>query len=130
MPTNNWDAVITSLYPVDFNTKTPADTVEAGKEFDIVADIEVGPEINAFAVRDTLSVAVRNLSQSTIAFTKAQTRTLTPAQSRRTEQLTVKVPANWPVNSGDLLEIVATYRFEAGVYTDHSSLRSATFIVV
>ncbi|MBM2623499.1 hypothetical protein JIG36_49200 [Actinoplanes sp. LDG1-06] len=130
MPTNTWDAVIKNLFAADDGTTNAADTVENGKPFDVVAQIEVGEDINAFAVRDQLFVAVRNLSQSTItAYIANPPRNLTPAHSRREETLKVDV-SGWNARPGDLLEVVATYKFEAGVHSDHSYQLSAERVIV
>lgn len=125
---NNWDAVINNLIPVDKGTNNTADVVQAGKEFDIVADVEAGPNINGFAKGDQLFVAVRNLSQSTTVFQASPSRTLPSVEQPLNDKLRVTVPTGWAGAPGDLLEIVATYRFDAGAYTDFSGTTSREII--
>lgn len=125
---NNWDAVINNLVAVDSATNNTADVVQAGKAFDIVADVEAGANINGFAKGDQLFVSVRNLSQSKTVFQASPSRPLNSIEQPLNDKLRVNVPVGWTGSPGDLMEVVATYRFDAGAYTDYSGTQSRQFI--
>lgn len=129
---NSWDAQIKLLYAASDGTSNSLATIKLDAPFDVVADIEVGENINGFGIADELNVSVRNLSQLKVAAPGNASRTLTPVQQPRNERLKVDIPSGWGGNAqvGDLLEVVATYRFDAGAYTDYSSAESKRFIVV
>jgi hypothetical protein len=128
----NWDAQIKLLYPADDSTVFTADTVPLNTAFDVLASIEVGQGVMGFATGDELTVFVRNLSRSTTLLRVTQPRTLTPSATGLNENIKVDIPATWTgaTQAGDVLEIVATYRMDAGIYTDYSSAKSETFIAV
>jgi len=125
---NNYDAGIKNVRAVDSATVFTLDTIPNGKDFDVLADVEAGASINAVAVRDQLFVTVRNLSQFKVAFYVAPARTLTPDGNQRTETLRVPV-TGWTARPGDLLDVSVTYRFDAGIFEDHSDAGSDGFIV-
>lgn len=129
---NSWDAQIKLLFAAVDGTNNSLATVTLDAPFDVIANIEVGENINGFADSDELNVSVHNLSQLKIAAQGNLSRALTPAQQLRNENLTVDINSGWGGNAqvGDLLEVVATYRFDAGVYTDFSHAQSQRFIVV
>jgi hypothetical protein len=128
----NWDAQIKLLFPADDSTTFTADTVPLNTPFDALASVEVGQGVMGFAVGDELTVVVRNLSQSTTLITVSKPRTLTPSATALNDNIKVDIPATWTGTTlpGDVLELVATYRMDAGIYTDYSSTKSETFIAV
>jgi hypothetical protein len=128
---NNWDAVIKQLYPADDNTTFTADTVKLDAAFDVIANVEVGRNLMQFADSDELCVAVRNLTQSTTVTQVNAGRPLKAVDSPLNEDIKVDIPTGWKTKAkpGDLLEVVATYRMDAGIHTDYSSAISQTFIV-
>jgi hypothetical protein len=129
---NNWDAQIKQLYAADDNTKLTADTVTLDTAFDVIANVEVGTNLMQFADSDELFVAVRNLSQSTILAQVNSARPLKAVDQPLNEDLKVDIGSGWKSKAkvGDLLEVVATYRMDAGIHTDYSSATSQTFIVI
>ena len=128
---NNWDAVLKRLYPADEDTKFTADTVKLDAPFDVIANVEVGRNLMQFADSDELFVAVRNLTQSIIVTQVNAGRPLKAVDSPLDEDIKVDIPTGWKTKAkaGDLLEVVATYRMDAGIHTDYSSATSQTFIV-
>jgi len=126
----NFSAEIKNLRLVDTSTNFTADTVKNGGAFDVLADIEAGSGINSVANEDQLYVTVRNLSKFTVLATAAPTRVLAPSGNARTETLKVSITA-WTgaADPGDVIDAVASYRFEAGIYNAHSSAQSDTSIV-
>ena len=125
---NNYDAEIKNVRAVDSGKESTLDTVANGQDFDVLADIEAGAAINAVAVRDQLFVTVRNLSQFKVVFYVAPARVLTPDGSERRETLRVPV-TGWTAREGDKLDVSVTYRFDAGIFKDHSDKDSDPFIV-
>jgi len=131
MATNNWDARIKLLYPADDGTKFTADTVKLDDSFDVIANVEVGQNLMQFADGDELSVSVLNVSQSTVVASANAPRTLAAVDKQLDEDLKVDIVSGWgsKAKAGDLLEVVATYRLDAGIHTDYSHATSSRFIV-
>jgi hypothetical protein len=125
---NNYDAEIKNVRAVDAGKESTLDTVANGQDFDVLADVEAGAAINAVAVRDQLFVTVRNLSQFKVVFYVAPARVLTPDGDERRETLRVPV-TGWTAREGDKLDVSVTYRFDAGIFKDHSDKDSDPFIV-
>jgi hypothetical protein len=131
MATNNWDARIKLLYAADDGTKFTADTVKLGDPFDVVANVEVGRNLMQFADGDELTVSVLNVSQSTVVAQATAPRPLVPVDQTLNEDLTVDIGTGWgnKAKVGDMLEVVATYRMDAGIHTDYSHATSLRLIV-
>jgi len=127
-----FDANLKLVYAVDQGAFFAIDTVGNGKAFDVIANLEIGEDLMAVATRYDLSVAVRNLSQST---TPTQLRTtvpvtLTPAHADFNEEHRVQFAAGWTgADDGDVLEVVAGLKVTAGVHTDYSLSKSNPFMV-
>jgi hypothetical protein len=131
MATNNWDARIKLLYPADDGTDFTADTVTLDDPFDVVANVEVGRRLMEIADSDEVFVSVRNVSQSTVILSANAPRTLVPVDKPLNEDLRIHFASGWggKAKEGDLLEVVATYRLDAGIHTDYSYASSQRFIV-
>jgi hypothetical protein len=129
---NDWDATIKLLYAADSGTKFVADTVDNGKAFDVVADIEIGENLNEVVNDLDLFIGVRNLTQSSKVLTTTFPHPLVP-KNNQAERVSLVVPiaAGWTnANVGDLLEVVATLRVNAGVNTDYSHAEGNRFVAV
>jgi hypothetical protein len=126
---NDWDASIKLLYPTDENTFFTIDDVENGKAFDVVANVEIGRNLNEAVDSFDLSVSIVNLSQSTLVAKVRDSGPLNPADAPHLDERRVKIPAGWTADIGDVLQAVASYRVTAGVNFDISTAESVTFVV-
>lgn len=127
---NNQDANIKLLYPVDAGSFFTADTVENGKQFDVIANVEIGKDLREIATQEKLFVSVVNLSTSELLLQGSDTNVLTPsAAGPLNQELRIQFAKPWNAADGDVLEAIATYKVTAGVYTDYSTSRTATFVV-
>jgi hypothetical protein len=127
-----WDASIKRLYFADDKTDYTADTLEVGKDYDLVADIEIGASLNGFAGGDRLVITVTNLTTNAVVETKTVPRPLTPVGSVRREQVTVDFgPLDGvKVSDGDVLRATCSYRVSAGVNSDYDTAQSGPAIAV
>jgi|tagenome__1003787_1003787.scaffolds.fasta_scaffold20488442_3 hypothetical protein len=130
---NDMDANIKLLYPVDKNSFFTIDDVGQGKEFDVIANVEIGEDLNEVVNRHEVRVGIVNLTQSR-AVGVAQTRTdnLVPQNNTpRLEEVRVAIPAGWDADAepGDVLQAIASYKVVAGVNIDFSTAQSVTFVV-
>ena len=130
---NDMDANIKLLYPVDKNSFFTIDDVGQGKEFDVIANVEIGEDLNEFVNRHEVRVGIVNLTQSKAVGTP-QTRTdnLTPQNNTaRLEEVRVAIPSGWDADAepGDVLQAIASYKVTAGVNIDQSTAQSVTFVV-
>jgi hypothetical protein len=121
----NWDASIKLVYAVDDGAFFTLDTVDIGKEFDVIANVEVGTTLLSFSPTFDLWVTVLNLSKSTTA---VPTVHLSGSVAQTTQELRVDIPGGWTADDGDVLEVVAAFKVAAGQNTDYSSAVSGTFI--
>ncbi|MCZ4609479.1 hypothetical protein O3S80_38080 [Streptomyces sp. Lzd4kr] len=85
---------------------------------DVVAEIEIGAQLNGFATSDRLVVTVTNLTTGVVT-TRVNNQTLTPAGTIRREPICVDFPP-LVANEGDLLRATCSYRVTAGINTDYS----------
>lgn len=113
-----WDASVNLLYFTEDGGTYTAQTLENGAPFDVVAEVEIGAQLNGFATADRLVVTVTNVTTGVVT-TKAEPRTLTPAGTVRRELVRVKFPA-LAAAEGDLLRASCSYRATAGINTDYS----------
>ena len=127
---NAFDASIKQLYAADKGTDFVADTVAPGAPFDLVADIEIGEDLNGFVNDLKVFVGIRNVTTSGNVLTKTFPHPLTP-KNNQAEHLRLRLPIDvtWTAADGDLLEAVATVRVNAGVHTDYSHAQSDQIIV-
>jgi hypothetical protein len=127
-----WDASIKLLYGVDQGTVFTLDDVKLNDPFDVIANVEIGENLNEVVDSFTLRVGIKNLTTSETVATEELSAPLAPQnnQERREEQ-TVPIPGGWGGNSsvGDVLQAVASYTVLAGNNTDFSTAESDTFVV-
>ncbi len=124
-----WDASIKLLYPVDQGLLTTIDDIDNNTPFDALADVEVGENLNEHVDDFVLRVAVLNLTQSTTIEVKELQRALTPADDTTftaQERVSLNAPGQ---TAGDVLQLVASYRVNAGSNSDFSNAESVTFTV-
>jgi hypothetical protein len=124
-----WDASVKLLYAVDAGTFFTIDDVANGDAFDVIANVEIGENLNENVDNFVLRVAVRNLTQSTTVQIVDLPGTLTPANNTpftSEERVSFNAP-NQAV--GDVLQAVASYRVNAGANSDFSTAESNTFVV-
>ena len=60
-----WDASIKLLYPVDQGLFFTIDDIDNNTPYDVIANVEIGENLNEHVDDFVLRVAVRNLTQST-----------------------------------------------------------------
>jgi hypothetical protein len=124
-----WDANIKLLYTVDAGTFFTIDDVGNNDPFDVIANVEIGENLNENVDDFVLRVAIRNLTQSTTVQIVDQPGKLTPANNtpfNSEERVSFNAP-NQTV--GDVLRAVASYRVNAGSNSDFSTAESNTFVV-
>jgi hypothetical protein len=128
---NPEDASIKLLYAVDDGTFFTADTVESGTPFDLVANIEIGENLNENVDDLDLFVGVRNLTQSTPVTTVTHHEDLIPANNQEVRrEVRVNVDPPWSANEGDVLQAVATLKITHGANADYSHAESDFIVVV
>jgi hypothetical protein len=130
--TGNQDANIKLLYATDANSFFTADTVDNGAQFDIIANVEIGPDLMQIIDKEELFVSVLNVSQSTpIVPTQKLENKINPDPNAQplNQELRVQI-TGWTANEGDVLEAVATYKVTAGAFTDVSTARTGSVVVV
>jgi hypothetical protein len=124
-----WDASIKLLDPVDDNTQFSIDDVPNAAPFDVIANVEIGENLNEHVDEFVLRVAIRNLTASTTVATEQKAGALTPANNQAfLDRVKVDIN-NWSANVGDVLQAVASYKVVAGINTDFSTAESKTFVV-
>jgi hypothetical protein len=124
-----WDASIKLLYPVDKDQFTTIDDIDNNTPFDAIANVEIGENLNEHVDDFVLRVAVLNLTQSTTIQVEELSRPLTP-EDDTTFTAEERVPLNAPNQTpGDVLQLVASYRVNAGSNSDFSNAESVTFNV-
>jgi hypothetical protein len=129
--TGNQDANIKLLYATDAGTFFTADTVDNGDQFDIIANVEIGPDLMQIIDKEELFVSVLNVSQSTpLVPSQKQENIIAPDPNAQplNQELRVQV-TGWNANEGDVLEAVATFKVTAGSFTDVSTARSGPVVV-
>jgi hypothetical protein len=128
----NWDATLKLVYAVDDNQFFAVDTVEAGKAFDVIANLEIGKELMGVATSYDLFVSVRNLSKSTTPpqLSKKQSVALTPSPNALNQEQRINFAAGWTgATEGDVLEVIAALKVTAGIHTDYSLASSEPFMI-
>jgi hypothetical protein len=125
-----WDASIKLLQPVDQGTNNTIDDIANNAPFDVLADVEIGENLNENVDDFILRVAILNLTQSTTVQVVDKPGNLTPADDT-TFTASERVSFNAPNQTvGDVLKAVASYRVNAGSNSDTSTAESGTFAVV
>jgi hypothetical protein len=123
------DANIKLLYPVDVGTFFTIDDVPNGASFDVIANVEIGQDLNQSVDNFNLRIGVVNLTQPQSVASLNDAGALTPAAAPFLAERRVNVPAGWNAQVGDVLQVVASYKVTAGVNVDFSTATSTTFVV-
>ncbi|MFD5858597.1 hypothetical protein [Streptomyces chartreusis] len=113
-----WDASVNVLYITEDGGGFKAQKLRIATAFDVVAEIEIGAQLNGFATSHRLVVTVTNLTTGVVT-TRVSDQTLTPAGTIRREPIRVDFPP-LVANEGDLLRATCSYRVTAGINTDYS----------
>jgi hypothetical protein len=130
-----WDASIKLLYGVDQGTFFTLDDLALDAPFDVIANVEIGENLNEVVDSFTLRVGIRNLTTSETVAIEELSDALKPENNTpRTEERRVEIPSGWAQkgsgsNVGDVLQAVASYKVVAGINTDFSTAESDTFVV-
>jgi hypothetical protein len=125
---SDWAANIKLLYAVDAGTFFTIDDVAAGTPFDVIANVEIGEDLNENVDNFNLRIGIRNLTQSTTAAIADDNGPLTPADNPFFEERRVSF-TNWTATAGDVLQAVASYKVTAGANSAFSTAQSNTFVV-
>lgn len=129
---SDWDARIKLLDAVDDGTGFTLDEIALGVPFDVLANVEIGENLNENVDSFVLRVAVVNITQSFTVQVVNQARALVPANNTAffaVERVDFDALAA-PNEVGDVLQAVASYKVIAGVNADTSTAESATFVVI
>jgi hypothetical protein len=129
---NPSDASIKLLYGVDQGTFFTIDDVALNDPFDVIANVEIGENLNEVVDSFVLRVGIRNLSTSETVAVQQLSDTLTPENNTsRREERRIAIPGGWGGNTsaGDVLQAVASYKVVAGTNNDFSTAESDTFVV-
>jgi hypothetical protein len=124
------DANMKLLYAVGKDSFFTLDTVEIGEAFDVIANVEIGADLNRFDAKQRLAVSILNVSQSTTLIREVYTEDLPPANDPHFQEIRVNFAGGWAADAGDLLQAVASYRVWAGLVSDYSHDETDRFIVV
>jgi hypothetical protein len=125
---SDWDASIKLLYAVDVGGFFTVDDIANGADFDVVANVEIGQDLNQAVTRFDLRVGIVNLTQSSSVKIVDDTGTLNPAAAPFLDERKVRI-SGWSAQVGDVLQAVASYKVTAGANTDFSTAVSQTFVV-
>lgn len=126
---SDFDASIKLLYPVDVKTFFTIDDVANGASFDVIANVEIGRDLNQNVDRYELRIGVVNVTQSQSVAIVNSSGGLTPSDQPFLFEHRVNIPAGWSAQVGDVLQAVASYRVVAGANVDFSTASSLTFVV-
>ena len=115
---NDMDTNIKLLYPVDKNSFFTIDDVGLGKEFDVIAYVEAGEDLNEVINRHEVRVGIVNLTQSKAVGTpQTLDQNVTPeAIYLAARRARVAIPATWANDAevGDVLQAVGVLQGESG----------------
>jgi hypothetical protein len=127
---NAWDASIKLLYPVDQGTFFTVDVLEPADPYDVVANVEIGEDLNEFASEHILRVAVINLTTASQVAIQEVKETLVPQNNTpRREEMRASFGPVANSDSGDVLQVVASYKVIAGANVAQSTATSETFVI-
>jgi hypothetical protein len=127
---NAWDASIKLLYPADEGTFFTIDVLEQTDNYVVVANVEIGEDLNEFASEHVLRVAIVNLTTASQVDLVELKQALTPQNNQqRRQELRAEFGPIKNSSSGDVLQAVASYTVIAGANTDVSTASSVTFVV-
>jgi hypothetical protein len=127
---NAWDADIKLLYPADQGTNFAVEVLGPADPFDVVADVEIGEDLNENVDEHVLRVSIINLTTAAqVAFNEVKKPLVPQNNTKRREQLRVPFGPVANSNSGDVLQVVASYKVTAGTNVDQSTEQSETFSI-
>jgi hypothetical protein len=129
MMPSDFDANIKLLDAVDLGTFFSIDDVANGASFDVIANVEIGQDLNQNVDRFDLRVGIVNLTQSQGVTVVNDGGVLNPAAAPFFDQRRVNIPAGWAATVGDALQARASYKVTAGANFDFSTAVSNTFVV-
>jgi hypothetical protein len=128
---SSWDASIKLLYAADTGTFFTIDDVANGDPFDLIANVEIGENLNQNVDKFDLRVSIMNLTQQKTVAIVDNSGALAPAKTPLLEQRRVNIAGGWNANAtaGDVLQAVASYKVTAGINVALSTALSDKFVV-
>jgi hypothetical protein len=127
---NAHDAAIKLLYAAARNTDFTVGVLDPGTPFDVLADVEIGENLNENVDEHSIRVSIVNLSSAArIALNEVRAPLKPQNNTPRRERLRVPFGALANADPGDVIQAVGTYKVTAGVNTDVSTAFSETFTV-
>jgi hypothetical protein len=127
---NPGDAIIKLLYPADDGTFFTLDVLPPGTDYDVIANVEIGEDLNQFVDEFVLRVAVINLTTATQVDLNEIKRPLVPQNNTQfRDEVRVDFGPIKNSSTGDVLQAVASYKVIAGATYDVSTAQSVTFVV-
>lgn len=124
-----WDARIRLVYVVDDRGSSATDTIPAGAPLNVLANIIIGETLMQVVSAAELFVSVRNLSQATIAVRERRTFPLSPRTTTLRQTLDVRVDRGWDADEGDILDVIAAFKVQAGIHVDYSHASGPRLVV-
>jgi hypothetical protein len=126
---NAWDATIKLLYPVDDGTFFTLDVLEPNTAYDVIANVEIGENLNENVDEFVLRVAIINLTTaSQVAVQEVKGGLVPQNNTPRLEELRANFGPLQNSSPGDVLQAVASYKVIAGANSDVSTAQSVTFV--
>lgn len=127
---NAHDAAIKLLYAAARNTDFTVGVLDPGTPFDVLADVEIGENLNENVDEHSIRVSIVNLSSAArIALNEVRAPLKPQNNTPRRERLRVPFGALANADPGDVIQAVGTYKVTAGINTDVSTAFSETFTV-
>jgi hypothetical protein len=127
---NPGDATIKLLYPADDGTFFTLDVLPPNTDFDVIANVEIGEDLNQYVDRFVLRVAVINLTTAAQVAVAEVKDSLTPQNNTQfRDEVRVDFGPIQNSDAGDVLQVVASYKVIAGATYDVSTAQSVTFVV-
>ena len=127
---NAGDAAIKLLYAAAQGTDFTVGVLDQGTPFDVIADVEIGENLNENVDEHSIRVSIVNLSSATRIDLNVVKAPLVPQNNTpRRERLRVPFGPLANADPGDVIQAVGTYKVTAGVNTDISTEFSETFTV-
>jgi hypothetical protein len=127
---NAEDAAIKLLYAAAQGTDFTVGVLDLGTPFDVIADVEIGENLNEKVDEHSIRVSIVNLSSATRIALNDVKAPLTPQNNTpRRERLRVPFGALANADPGDVIQAIGTYKVTAGANTDVSTAFSDTFTI-
>lgn len=125
----DWNARIRLVYAVDDRGSSATDTIPAGAPLDVLANVIVGATFMQVVTTADLFVSVRNLSQCTVPLRGRRTFHLTPRSTTLRQTLEVHFEGGWDADDGDILDVIAAFKVQAGIHVDYSHATGPRLVV-